>query len=189
MKHGLYKLKYSCTSPPPLLPKRSTSYDIFKTKQENQNQNKIPNLSPPTPFADDSFGVPMPHIMSKTLPRRLPAGLASSMGGNGMGDPLGAVASRGDTRGRKSLTTEVAIPPPPQYKGVHFAPQVVERRRSSSEAAEAAGAASAACGAGAAHAGIPVEGLPTRPAGSNSNSNGSNGFAGQQHPKVGYKIE
>ena len=101
-------------------------------------------------------------------------------------DPLGAVASRGDTRGRKSLTTEVAIPPPPQYKGVHFAPQVVERRRSSSEATEAAGAASAACG-GAAHAGIPVEGLPTRPAG--SNSNGSNGFAGQQHPKVGYKIE
>ena len=184
MKHGLYNLKYSCTSPPPLLPKRSTSYDIFKTKQENQNQNKIPNLSPPTPFADDSFGVPMPHIMSKTLPRRLPAGLASSMGGNM--DPLGAVASRGDTRGRKSLTTEVAIPPPPQYKGVHFAPQVVERRRSSSEATEAAGAASAACG-GAAHAGIPVEGLPTRPAG--SNSNGSNGFAGQQHPKVGYKIE
>jgi hypothetical protein len=117
----------------------------------------------------------------------LPAGLASSMGGNGMGDPLGAtVASRGDTRGRKSLTTEVAIPPPPQYKGVHFAPQVVERRRSSSEAAEA-GSASAACGA--AHAGIPVEGLPTRPAGSNSNSNGSNGSAGQQHPKVGYKIE
>jgi hypothetical protein len=184
MNHGLYKLKCSCTSPPPLLPKRSTSYDIFKTKQENQNQNKIPNLSPPTPFADDSFGVPMPHIMSKTLPRRLPAGLASSMGGNGMGDPLGAVASRGqDTRGRKSLTTEVAIPPPPQYKGVHFAPQVVERRRSSSEATEAA--AAAACGA--AHAGIPVEGLPTRPAG--SNSNGSNGFAGQQHPKVGYKIE
>ena len=105
-------------------------------------------------------------------------------------DPLGAMASRGnDTRGRKSLTTEVAIPPPPQYKGVHFAPQVVERRRSSSEATEAGGAASAACGAGAAHAGIPVEGLPTRPAGSNSNSNGSNGFAGQQHPKVGYKIE
>ena len=132
----------------------------------------------------------MPHIMSKTLPRRLPAGLASSMGGNGMGDPLGAVASRGDTRGRKSLTTEVAIPPPPQYKGVHFAPQVVERRRSSSEATEAGAASGAACGgAGAAHAGIPVEGLPTRPAGSNSNSNGSNGFAGQQHPKVGYKIE
>ena len=125
----------------------------------------------------------MPHIMSKTLPRRLPAGLASSMGGNGM-DPLGAVASRGDTRGRKSLTTEVAIPPPPQYKGVHFAPQVVERRRSSSEATDAG---AAACGA--AHAGIPVEGLPTRPAGSNSNSNGSNGFAGQQHPKVGYEIE
>ena len=181
-QHSLYKLKYSCTSPPPLLPKRSTSYDIFKSKQENQN-NKIPNLSPPTPFADDSFGVPMPHIMSKTLPRRLPAGLASSMGGNM--DPLGAVASRGDTRGRKSLTTEVAIPPPPQYKGVHFAPQVVERRRSSSEATEAG--AAAACGA--AHAGIPVEGLPTRPAGSNSNSNGSNGFAGQQHPKVGYEIE
>ena len=181
-QHSLYKLKYSCTSPPPLLPKRSTSYDIFKSKQENQN-NKIPNLSPPTPFADDSFGVPMPHIMSKTLPRRLPAGLASSMGGNM--DPLGAVASRGDTRGRKSLTTEVAIPPPPQYKGVHFAPQVVERRRSSSEATEAG--AAAACGA--AHAGIPVEGLPTRPAGSNSNSNCSNGFAGQQHPKVGYKIE
>ena len=133
----------------------------------------------------------MPHIMSKTLPRRLPAGLASSMGGNGMGDPLGAVASRGnDTRGRKSLTTEVAIPPPPQYKGVHFAPQVVERRRSSSEAAEAGAASGAACGGVAAHAGIPVEGLPTRPAGSNSNSNGcSNGFAGQQHPKVGYKIE
>ena len=57
--------------PPPMVPKRSTSYDIFKSKQD-------PKLSPPTPFADDSFGVPMPHIMSKTLPRRLP-----TVGGNG----------------------------------------------------------------------------------------------------------
>ena len=39
------------------------------------------------------------------------------------------------------------IPPPPQYKGVHFAPQIEERgRRSSADDV------------------IPVEGLPTRPA-------------------------
>ena len=40
-----------------------------------------------------------------------------------------------------------AIPPPPQYKGVHFAPQVTERRRSTGKDEE-----------------IPTEGLPTRPA-------------------------
>ena len=45
---------------------------------------------------------------------------------------------------RKSLT-ETTIPPPPQYKGVHFAPQVEERRGSIEDS-------------------IPVEGLPTRPA-------------------------
>ena len=139
--------------PPPMVPKRSTSYDIFKAKQD-------PKLSPPTPFADDSFGVPMPHIMSKTLPRRLPTG--SVGGGNGLQSE--SDSPRGPaSRGRKSLTTEVAIPPPPQYKGVHFAPQVIERRRSSSEATDV---------------GIPVEGLPTRPA-------GSNGLSGQQHPPQG----
>ena len=138
--------------PPPLVPKRSTSYDIFKSKQD-------PKLSPPTPFADDSFGLPMPHIMSKTLPRRLPASSSGTTGGD-----------HPSVRGRKSLTTEVAIPPPPQYKGVHFAPQVIERRRSSgSEATD----------------GIPVEGLPTRPAGSNNsslaNSSGLHGLHGG-HP-------
>lgn len=93
--------------PPPVVPKRSTSYDIFKSKE--------PKLSPPTPFADsnDSFvSEALPHIIM-TLPRRQPR--------------IEAAASKG----RKSLTTEVAIPPPPQYKGVHFAPHVTERRRSS----------------------------------------------------------
>lgn len=93
--------------PPPMVPKRSTSYDIFKSKE--------PKLSPPTPFADsnDSFvSEALPHIIM-TLPRRPPR--------------IEAAASKG----RKSLTTEVAIPPPPQYKGVHFAPHVTERRRSS----------------------------------------------------------
>ena len=52
---------------------------------------------------------------------------------------------------RKSLT-ETTIPPPPQYKGVHFAPQVEHRRHSgNSEDADEADL-------------IPVEGLPTRPA-------------------------
>ena len=46
---------------------------------------------------------------------------------------------------RKSLTETTTIPPPPQYKGVHFAPQVEERRNSVEDS-------------------IPVEGLPTRPA-------------------------
>ena len=50
---------------------------------------------------------------------------------------------------RKSLT-DTTIPPPPQYKGVHFAPQV-EHRRNSEDADEEADL-------------IPVEGLPTRPA-------------------------
>ncbi len=107
---------------PPVLPKRSTSYDM-------------PKLSPPTPFADDSFvAEALPHIImsshSKTLPRR-PSQMNNARGG------------------RKSLTSDLAIPPPPQYKGVHFAPEADTVRRSSLENAQF---------------NIPVEGLPTKPA-------------------------
>ena len=88
-------------------------------------------------------------MMSKTLPRK--SFPVSAPPGAPPGGPH-----------RKSLTSEVAIPPPPQYKGVHFAPQVLERRRSL-EGTPVAAPPSAGPRA-AAPLSIPVEGLPTRPA-------------------------
>ncbi len=162
--------------PPPEVPKRSTSYDMLRNgpkvsgevratvsevkrppPHQGGHPQVLPKLSPPTPFADiieDNFVANrLPHLMvvnqvksnnhlsnsknmSKTLPRRL------HLQNNKMEIPT----SKQLSVNRKSLT-EATIPPPPQYKGVHFAPQVEERRRSADDEDL-----------------IPVEGLPTKPA-------------------------
>ena len=149
--------------PPPEVPKRSTSYDMLRNGasggQESRPIIAAPKLSPPTPFADNiddnNFVADrLPHIMlvnnnkqtkhpvmSKTLPRRLHQQNSSTS--------LGSTSTKHlFVNHRKSLTeSTTAIPPPPQYKGVHFAPHVEERRRSADDEDL-----------------IPVEGLPTKPA-------------------------
>ena len=80
---------------PPAIPKRSTSYDVFRyTKRQESlasaatSEVILPKLSPPTPFADESFVADtLPHLMSKnealmskTLPRRMPTGTSSATG-------------------------------------------------------------------------------------------------------------
>ena len=82
---------------PPAIPKRSTSYDVFRyTKRQESlasaatSEVILPKLSPPTPFADESFVADtLPHLMSKnealmskTLPRRMPTGTSSATGNN-----------------------------------------------------------------------------------------------------------
>ena len=77
---------------PPAIPKRSTSYDVFRyTKRQESlasaatSEVILPKLSPPTPFADESFVADtLPHLMSKnealmskTLPRRMPTGITT----------------------------------------------------------------------------------------------------------------
>ena len=77
---------------PPAIPKRSTSYDVFRyTKPQEPSASAatseviLPKLSPPTPFADESFVADtLPHLMSKnealmskTLPRRMPTGITT----------------------------------------------------------------------------------------------------------------
>ena len=80
---------------PPAIPKRSTSYDVFRyTKRQESlasaatSEVILPKLSPPTPFADESFVADtLPHLMSKnealmskTLPRRMPTGTSTATG-------------------------------------------------------------------------------------------------------------
>ena len=80
---------------PPAIPKRSTSYDVFRyTKRQESlasaatSEVILPKLSPPTPFADESFVADtLPHLMSKnealmskTLPRRMPTGTRLQQG-------------------------------------------------------------------------------------------------------------
>ena len=82
---------------PPAIPKRSTSYDVFRyTKPQEPSASAatseviLPKLSPPTPFADESFVADtLPHLMSKnealmskTLPRRMPTGTSTATGNN-----------------------------------------------------------------------------------------------------------
>ena len=82
---------------PPAIPKRSTSYDVFRyTKRQESlasaatSEVILPKLSPPTPFADESFVADtLPHLMSKnealmskTLPRRMPTGTSTATGNN-----------------------------------------------------------------------------------------------------------
>ena len=84
---------------PPAVPKRSTSYDLFRGRPGGSSASTeaiiLPKLSPPTPFADEAFVADtLPHLMakqtseagvlksassasivvSKTLPRRMPTG-------------------------------------------------------------------------------------------------------------------
>lgn len=133
-------LKKVASNSPPAVPKRSTSCDFLRPNNEHQLQRAAeapllqPKLSPPTPFADDLDSVFMPHIMSATTSRPEPFRGCKTM----------------PRKLRPQLIAE-AIPPPPQYKGVHFDPHIkVERQSSSASEAEADP--------------IPVEGLPTRPA-------------------------
>ena len=91
-------------SSPPAVPKRSTSYDLFRVRPGGSSASTteaiiLPKLSPPTPFADEAFVADtLPHLMtkqtyeaagvlksassasmaiSKTLPRRMPTGKLS----------------------------------------------------------------------------------------------------------------
>ena len=83
----------SALESPPAIPKRSTSYDVFRyTKPQELSASAatseviLPKLSPPTPFADELSFVAdtLPHLMSKnealmskTLPRRMPTGITT----------------------------------------------------------------------------------------------------------------
>ena len=59
-------------SPPPAVPKRSTSYDLAAAASNRENV-VITKLSPPTPFADESFVADtLPHLMSKQAEARDP---------------------------------------------------------------------------------------------------------------------
>ena len=148
----------------PLLPKGL--YHIFNVSYRHPvTASKEPKLSPPTPFADNSFvAEALPHLMmSRTLPRKSLPSMASPAGVLHPANPGGQTGSKG----RKYVNTEVAIPPPPQYKGVHFAPQVIERRRSLDDS-NVRGVPGSTPLEGDTNLkvpdSIPVEGLPTRPA-------------------------
>jgi hypothetical protein len=144
---------------PPALPRRSTSYDILRKPSSSssaevlatsQHQKKSTattshKLSPPTPFADDSFVADtLPHLMAKQPPAHSEARFSFVMSKT-LPRRLHTPQQQLTRNSRKSLTE--AIPPPPQYKGVHFDPHIEERRRSADDEDL-----------------IPVEGLPTRPA-------------------------
>ena len=153
-------------------PKRSISFDLLKENLMNNNvtsRQQQQQLSPPTPFADDATtAASASSTMAKasmTLPR--PPSRTTSRGASLKSTsqhqqrPLSlAVTDSGktslasdDTRRQcRTLPRNCcrAIPPPPQYKGVHFAPGVEQQTgpdRSTTPPLV-----------------IPTEGLPTGPA-------------------------
>ncbi len=142
---------------------RRNSLELLRQQQQQQKEHRLSYtsaaaaLTPPTPFAD--------HFLEDAQNSRRQE---SSRPGQGAEAGAGALGRQCKTMPRKIRgavsSSKTILPPPPQYKGVHFAPEVKEK--------EAA--------AGAEPPAIPLEGLPTGPArpnrssSSNSNSCGDN---------------
>lgn len=150
-------------------PKRSISFDLLKETIVDVSTGQQ-QLSPPTPFADEmstSTTATTTTTVSTTLPR--PPSRTTSRGSSFMVPkssshqqqqrPLSLAVNEStkstveDSRRQcRTLPRNCcrAIPPPPQYKGVHFAPGVeptTETDRSTTPPLV-----------------IPTEGLPTGPA-------------------------
>lgn len=161
-------------SPPPPPPHATTALTSSKSANNHsiEQQQQQQQLSPPTPFADDSFvAATLPHLMGKNpssdkciVTEINSAGVKSLTSPSRPNRPVSRTLPRKLHSGnicrhdvnRKSLT-DATIPPPPQYKGVHFAPSVDSRRKSVE-------VQSSRRDDDDEELPIPVEGLPTKPA-------------------------
>ena len=204
-------------SPPPPPPPHRTSSASSPKQPEYRCRNTAavdvsPQLSPPTPFADEDFvAATLPHLVATTKSGVKSAGLSCDAGNfkrprssdwqsskpnpqkmdrfikghHEEGQTHGSLKSNSRTEyssrsrkasfdnpifekvdgysmannrmcktlPRKVMSNKNTIPPPPQYKGVHFAPSV-----------DAADKESSGKPTSPPPIPIPTEGLPTRPA-------------------------